>query len=96
MAVMGLELRGLEDRITNYQLRKAMEKLGWNNLACNVGLRQLRSLGLITSDRWTDEDGDPYEVYSITDEGWGWINTNINSLTTAYEARKRLNDEIPF
>ncbi|KAB2937044.1 hypothetical protein [Hyphomicrobium sp.] len=97
IAVLGVELAGLNDTLSAYRLRKAMEKLGYTNLASNVAVRQLKNRRLIESFNATDDDGSTYEVYGITDAGWAWIDENIHHLNVAYETRRKLSeDEIPF
>lgn len=107
LAAIGLESSGLETWVSNYRVKSEMEKLGFNNLACNVALRNLRANSYIRSDTMSDQDGEHFEAYSITDSGWAWIDGNVQSLNLSHTpapARRRrasgfdksLDDEIPF
>ena len=107
LAALGLESTGLETWVSNYRIRSEMEKLGYNNLACNMALRNLRQGSFIRSDTGSDDDGGTYEIYAVTDDGWGRINANIQSLNLNHQPsasrRKKvpnfdrsLDDEIPF
>lgn len=102
LAAIGLELGGLETSVSNFRIRSEMEKLGFNNLAVLVALRNLRSDGMIVGTVAHDNEGDPFECYGITEDGWDWINRNIKSLNLKHEKSSKrrfdvsVDDEIPF
>ncbi len=50
-----------------------MERLGYNRLAVNIGLKRLLTKGMIVFRQLDDRDGDPYTAYSLENSGWDWI-----------------------
>jgi hypothetical protein len=103
LACIASEVSGIDDSVTNWQLREEMEKAGFNKLASNVALRGLRAKALLSVKTADGQDG-PIELYSLNESGWEWVTNNTNSLNLraplSKGLRKRratsLDDEIPF
>jgi hypothetical protein len=106
IAAIASEVSGLEMHLSNYYLKQEMERMGYNALAAQVGLRSLLKQGYISIHRETDQDGDAYEVYALTDDGWDWVASNVDQLNIRKSVRLRrslrqefgdgLDDKIPF
>ena len=83
-----------------------MERLGYNRLAVNIGLKRLLTKSMISSIQMNDRDGDPYTSYSLENSGWEWIFAHQQDLNLKAPKKKRnmaqsfdrseLDDEIPF
>lgn len=103
LACVGSEVGGVETTISNWMLRNEMEKAGFNRLACNVAVRNLRGRGMLKVVEEEGQDG-PYEAYLMTESGWGWIVSNTHTLNLKSAKTKNrksgfdksLDDEIPF
>lgn len=85
---------GIDDTVSHWLLGGEMEKAGFNQLACNVSVRSLRSKGLIRTEMVNGEDG-LYKAYQVTDRGWDWIAQNAHSLNLKAKPKRGF-DEIPF
>lgn len=83
-----------------------MERLGYNRMAVNIGLKGLLSKQLVISREETDYNAEPYTALTLEEAGWSWILANQDSLNLRKEKRKSgvsaasdrpdLDDEIPF
>lgn len=95
---------GSEDRTAIGAIISDMERLGYNKLAANVGLRKLLSRGMISS-KLEPGEYEPYFSYAVEDAGWNWITGNEHRLNFSAKPkppksgefdRSELDDEIPF
>ncbi len=83
-----------------------MERLGYNRMAVNIGLKGLLSKKLISSREETTNSYEPYTAFTLVEAGWTWILANQESLNLRAEKRKAgdatkssradMDDEIPF
>jgi len=96
---------GLESAVAHWTLRNQMDRLGYNNLAVNVGTRRLLKRDMIGSTVDRDNNGDPSTYYTITQLGYDWLISNMDTLNLQSQVRPRskpaptspgLDDEIPF
>ncbi|HEY1633084.1 MAG TPA: hypothetical protein VGF56_17345 [Rhizomicrobium sp.] len=99
---------GTDDTTAIGTLIADMERLGYNRLAVNIGLKRLLIKGMIFSRQLDDRDGDPYAAYSLENSGWDWIFAHQQELNlkaipqrkrssnTTYFSRSGTEDEIPF
>jgi hypothetical protein len=76
--------QGPGDSVSHSTLRTELERLGYNNLALNIGLGGLMERGMINS---TEEEGHDYNQgpckytgYLIRSEGMKWIIQNYERL----------------
>lgn len=91
LVTIASEVSGLESEISNYVLKREMERSGFNSLAAHASLMTLLHLNYIIARTTVDSDGDAYELYSMTRDGWMWVSDNIDRLNL-----KAADDEIPF
>jgi hypothetical protein len=95
---------GTEDSTSIGTLISDMDRLGYNKLAVNIGLKKLLTRGMISSHQLTDREGDPYTVYSLENSAWDWLFVHQSELNLKAPERKRkasfdrsqMDDEIPF
>jgi len=78
--------------VGGYGVKKDMNSAGFTDIAVSIALKTLTSKGLLESDMWTDQDGDPYMVYKTTTKGEQWLITNQDKLALTFTP----DDEIPF
>lgn len=98
LACVGSIANGPDDTVSNWSLRNEMEKAGFNQLACNVALRQLSKKEMVSTRTQDGEDG-PFECYLLTNKGWNWVVANTHVLDLRVKAKKKKSggfDEIPF
>lgn len=94
---------GPEDVVSHWAVRQDLDRMGFNNLALNLGVEGLRRKGMITGRQEFDRDGDPYTLYEVTAAGVDWLMANTNLLVLEGTKRQQsvgfsqnLDDEIPF
>lgn len=86
-----------------YQVRSDCERIGLNNLGCNIGLRRLKAKGFVETVEMRDESSyDPYSGLLVTEAGWQWIEANESQFTFYAIGHKKasgfddLDSDIPF
>lgn len=98
---------GADDNTAIGALIADMDRLGYNRLAVNIGLKRLLTKGMISSCQMSDRDGDPYAAYSLEDSGWTWIFAHQQELNLKASPKRsrevrsthshvELDDDIPF
>jgi hypothetical protein len=75
--------------VSGYSIRSDMNKAGFTDIAVGIALKTLAKKGMIESDLWNDQEGDPYTVYTTTPNGDQWLIENQDKLELKI-------DEIPF
>lgn len=83
------------DAQENWQLRNAMEKTGFNNLATSIALERLKKRGMIAEVSGEDDRGEPYRMIQLTPLGREWLleNEDLFELLTPAAQNER---DIPF
>jgi nucleoside 2-deoxyribosyltransferase len=72
-------LEGSGRSVRHGLIKEDLERLGYNNLALNIGLEGLLARGMISgSDEWSSND--PCLTYSLKSSGIDWIRRNHNRL----------------
>ena len=67
--------------VAAWAIRKDMNSAGFTDIAVGIALKTLSGMkGMIESDLWTDQNGDPYAVYKPTAKGEKWIIDNQDKL----------------
>jgi len=93
------EASGIGDIVTFWSIEQAMDKAGFNKIACNVGLRGLLNKRMIGNDSYENLDGHTIEGYLISAIGWDWLTANADKLNMKKSRggfNRKLDDEIPF
>jgi hypothetical protein len=97
--------------VSHWTIKNDLDRLGYNNVALNIGIEKLIRSGMIGVNQERDQYGDEYNTYTIRDGGMNWLLDNSDRLelggpkpTTKlvggpfWDAPKGgdLDDEIPF
>ena len=95
--------------LSEYNLRRSVSAQGFTDLAVNVSIRKLLRLSFIETDILTDRDGDSYSVFSLSDKGWVWVESNLDKFNLtkstfgktavankAISRMANIDDDIPF
>jgi DNA-binding PadR family transcriptional regulator len=76
--------------ISGYAIRKDMNKAGFTDIAVGIALKTLSTTkGMLVSDSWSDQNGEPYLVYTTTPKGDQWLIENQDKLELKI-------DDVPF
>ena len=67
--------------VAGYRIKNDMNSAGFTDIAVSIALKTLSGKGMLESDLWTDQDGDPYMVYKTTQKGEQWLIINQDRLT---------------
>jgi hypothetical protein len=89
---------------SSFSLVREMENSGFTRAATNIGVKTLQMKGFVASENTSDQDGDPYSIYTLTEQGWDWViknseKFNLQSMPRTARSSKRppaMDDEIPF
>lgn len=96
---------GIASAVSHWSLKNQMERLGYNNLAVNMGIGRLSKREMVTSGTEHDNDGNTVTSYKITQSGYDWLIDNVDMLNLQSTSKPRrksaiptseLDDEIPF
>jgi hypothetical protein len=95
---------GTDDSTSIGAIISDMDRLGYNRLAVNIGLKKLLNRGMISAHQTSDQNGDPYFVYSLEPAAWSWLFAHQSELNLKSPERKKKSDadwrsqddEIPF
>lgn len=89
-----------EDTVSAFKLYKDMEATGYNKIAANIALRQLKIKDyIIQSQDYSEHDGEPYTVFGLTNKGEKWILENqqiIEFKKPNANISSKLIDDLPF
>lgn len=83
-------------------VKQDAERAGLNGIGFALGLRRLKQKGLLETDTFPDERGEPYEGLTITEAGWQWIDANEskfvvhNKKDRADRSSPQEDSEVPF
>lgn len=99
-------LQGPTAAVSHSSLREELGRLGYNNLALNIGLEGLLRRKMISCSEERDYDNNyTFSVYTIEPEGMTWLlgnyeRLNLRNAPRSTQKRKTvdniLDDEIPF
>jgi hypothetical protein len=76
LAALAQNLEHPEDNVTAYQIRQDMEAGGFNKLATTLALKGLSLKNFIAFGSHQDDEGHHYNGYTLTEQGWAWIQLN--------------------
>lgn len=83
-----------------HNVLRDMEQAGFNGTAVGVAVRSLARKKLVLVSTEADRDGEPYNVYCLTDAGGDWLVAHQEDLTLEVPDRdppaRGGSDEIPF
>jgi nucleoside 2-deoxyribosyltransferase len=76
-----------------FSLKRASEVAGLTSIGFSLAYRRLFSKGLVESVDARDERGQIYDASRLTEDGWGWIETNESLFVLR---KPEPDDDIPF
>ncbi len=76
LAVLAQNLAHEDDSVSMYQIRRDMESSGFTRVAATLAIKLLLNKQLIDSQGCTDQNGEPYVAYRLTERGWSWLIAN--------------------
>jgi hypothetical protein len=90
--------------VVHWTVKEELKRLGYNNLALNIGLEGLLEREMIEACEEQDNGYNTYRVYLITQNGMQWVRRNydrLNLKSTQPRVKERrkpvdLDDDIPF
>jgi hypothetical protein len=83
--------------VSGWTIRQDMNNAGFTDIAVGIALKTLGTVkGMIESDLWTDQDGDPYAVYKPTPKGEKWLIDNQDKLQLRTNRDQDVDDDIPL
>jgi hypothetical protein len=85
------------ETVSAWSVRDTMERMGFNKVACTLGLTTLLRAGLVTQQSEHDHNGESYVAYRIEESGLSWLLTNQHLLELRTEPPKGAAvDGVPF
>lgn len=88
---------GENDFITFHQLKQAMERAGFTDIATGVAVRSLLRKGFVriseVSNNWND---DTYSAVVTTEDGETWLLNNQHELALRLTQREENGPDVPF
>ena len=76
--------------VSAYTIKKDMNKAGSTDIAVAISLKTLTNFkGMLASEFESDQNGEPYAVYTVTPKGEQWLIDNQHKLQMEYE-------DVPF
>ena len=66
--------------ISHWAIKNDLDRLGYNNVALNIGIEKLIRKKMIDVNQVHDQDGDEYNAYTILVEGMNWLLENSDRL----------------
>ena len=88
-----------EDVVNVYGIRTRMTKAGFNDTAVSIGMRLLKSKGLIDTRLENDFNGNEYAICKLTDSGIKFIINNTGLFDLQQSQPKQtpiISDDLPF
>lgn len=88
-----------EDSVAAYTIRSDMERAGYTKIAGTLALTGLFRKGLIQPSTEHSEYGDPFKVYSLTEDGMSWLMSNQDRIVLTLRGEEKADgedSEIPF
>lgn len=82
-----------------HDILRDMDRAGFNATAVGVAVRSLARKKLVEVSVETDRDGEPYQLYSLTEQGEDWLVDHQSELTLSRSETPPSQsgpDEIPF
>ena len=79
LVAVAQQIDGPSGGVTNPLIRQDLEKAGFTQIACTLGLKRLLDMKMLYYDEEGDYDN-PYIVYRLTSNGMQWLLNNQNKL----------------
>lgn len=98
LAVIASAIDHVGDCCSPYLIKRDMEASGYTRIAATIALKSLLNQSFIEQGFHTDESGERYLAYTLTEQGWDWVLANKNKfqLTRSDPDETRESGSIPF
>jgi hypothetical protein len=93
LVIIAERLSTPDDWVGTGLIQQDMEKAGFTKIATSLGLAVLVRKGLIKIDEGTEYEGYPFQVLTVTEEGWDWLLANQDRLELQMTEPE---EELPF
>jgi hypothetical protein len=90
-----------ESRLSLYQAKQAMERLGYTGLAIQFAFRKLQQKGFIQMVEEHEYNGEPFAAIELQGVAWAWLMENQNRFLMKSPKQKAsgamaIDDDVPF
>ena len=74
-----------------------MKRAGFTQIAVTLGLASLLDKGLLElREGYNEETDNSYILYSVTDEGFRWLQANQEKLNLTVPTKEPDDEDVPF
>jgi hypothetical protein len=80
LVVIAQRMDSPDSTVTSYFVRQDMQSAGFNDIAMALSARSLRRRDFVATTTDSDQNGEPYAVYRVTDVGFDWLEQNQDKL----------------
>lgn len=87
---------GPTGHVSNWSIRHDMERAGYTKLAATLSLTTLLRKNMLLSGRETDQDGNEFATYRVSDAGLQWLLDNQERLVLTKKQQVDDSNDIPF
>jgi hypothetical protein len=88
------------ESVSAHGVKTDVEQSGFTPVAFALGLRRLMIKGFISSREVEEYQSGPYQVVTVTEQGWEWIDRNEGKFVLQRNAERqppsKAGDEVPF
>ncbi len=85
-----------DDPVSNWSIRHDMERAGYTKLAATLSLTTLLQKKFLLSGRDSDQNGNEFTTYRLSDIGMQWLLANQERLVLTKKRRTESSDDISF
>lgn len=90
LITIGSNIDSPESGVPVWTIRTEMEKAGYTKIAATLGLKRLLNIDYLSFSMDSDQNGNDYTIYTLTDKGMEWLLNNKDKLVL------QINEEIAF
>lgn len=85
-----------EDAVSNWTVRHDMERAGYTKIAVTLSLTTLLRKRMLLSGKDSDQNGNEFKTYRVSDVGMDWLLANQERLALTRRRPTDENEDIPF
>lgn len=88
----------LDDGLSTYRIRSAMENAGFTKIATTFGIKTLLDAKMLEESIDTDHNGEDFTIYKVSSKGMAWLHENRTRLKLKREedSPQTERDDLPF
>lgn len=80
LVVVAENMDNPKDSVASHVVKRDMEQAGYTRIAVMLGLNSLLKKGMVNFFEAEDQNGNPFTVYAVTQEGLAWLEHNQERL----------------